>query len=163
MTSCVILFGAEKIIRRAHRLLRLTHIFADGRRSTAAALAARLEVSERMILRDVGALQDVGVPITASPGPEGGISLPLGWGRLITGLSAGEVRALAALATSKTLAELGEPLDSALSKVNSDHIGTSYAITVCSRICAPRPQGSWARRAPPPTRPWRRPPRGPPE
>ena len=102
---------------RADRLLRLTHILADGRRRTASALAARLEVSERTILRDVGALQDVGVPITASPGPEGGISLPLGWGRLITGLSAGEVRALAALATSKTLAELGEPLDSALGKV----------------------------------------------
>ena len=102
---------------RADRLLRLTHILADGRRRTAAALAARLEVSERTILRDVEALQDVGVPITASPGPEGGISLPQGWGRLITGLSAGEVRALAALATSKTLGELGEPLDSALGKV----------------------------------------------
>ena len=102
---------------RADRLLRLTHILADGRRRTAAALAARLEVSERTILRDVEALQDVGVPITASPGPEGGISLPQGWGRLITGLSAGEVRALAALATSKTLGELGEPLDSALAKV----------------------------------------------
>jgi predicted DNA-binding transcriptional regulator YafY len=102
---------------RADRLMRLTHILADGRRRTAAALAARLEVSERTILRDVEALQEVGVPITASPGPEGGISLPHGWGRLITGLSAGEVRALAALATSKTLGELGEPLDSALAKV----------------------------------------------
>ncbi|MEY3212022.1 MAG: hypothetical protein RIT28_2503 [Pseudomonadota bacterium] len=102
---------------RADRLLRLTQILADGRRRTAAALAARLEVSERTILRDVEALQDVGVPITASPGPEGGIALPQGWGRLITGLSAGEVRALAALATSTTLGELGEPLDSALAKV----------------------------------------------
>lgn len=102
---------------RADRLLRLTHILSDGRRRTASALAARLEVSERTILRDVEALQEVGVPITASPGPEGGISLPQGWGRLISGLSAGEVRALAALATSETLGELGEPLERALAKV----------------------------------------------
>jgi predicted DNA-binding transcriptional regulator YafY len=107
----------EKKIMRADRLLRLTQILADGRRRTASSLAARLEVSERTILRDVEALQDVGVPITASPGSDGGIALPAGWGRLITGLSAGEVRALAALATSKTLGELGEPLDSALAKV----------------------------------------------
>ena len=46
---------------------------ADGR--TAAQLAARFEVTERTIKRDVSALQQSGVPIWATSGPGGGYGL----------------------------------------------------------------------------------------
>jgi energy-coupling factor transporter ATP-binding protein EcfA2 len=53
-------------------------------------------------------------------------------------------------------------LHDTLFRAISTPTGTSCAFTACAWSCAPLPQGSWARRAPPPARPWRRPPRGPP-
>lgn len=47
-----------------------------GRQSgTAAEAAARFEVTERTILRDIGALRDAGEPIMSSSGPGGGFQL----------------------------------------------------------------------------------------
>ncbi len=55
-------------MRRADRLFQIVQILRGGRLTTAAALAARLEVSERTIYRDVADLQSTGVPIDGEAG-----------------------------------------------------------------------------------------------
>jgi predicted DNA-binding transcriptional regulator YafY len=61
-----------------NRIDRLTAIvlLLQGRKRTAGELAARFELSRRTILRDMQALSEMGVPIVAEAGPEGGYSLP---------------------------------------------------------------------------------------
>lgn len=60
---------------RAGRLISLVTILSREGRTTAAALAARLEVSERTILRDIEVLSGSGVPIYATRGVGGGFQL----------------------------------------------------------------------------------------
>ena len=48
------------------------------RRRTGAELAGHFEVSRRTVLRDVQALCEMGMPVTAEWGPNGGYSLPAG-------------------------------------------------------------------------------------
>lgn len=55
-------------MRRADRLFRIVQFLRDGRLTTAAQLAARLEVSERTIYRDIADLQASGVPIDGEAG-----------------------------------------------------------------------------------------------
>lgn len=55
-------------MRRTDRLFRLLFLLADGRITTAAALAASLEVSERTIYRDMADLFAAGVPIDGEAG-----------------------------------------------------------------------------------------------
>lgn len=55
-------------MRRADRLFRLTQLIRGRRRSTAAWLAGRLEVSLRTVYRDVADLQAQGVPIEGEAG-----------------------------------------------------------------------------------------------
>ncbi len=104
---------------RANRLIRLILALGDGRRRTAAALAAQLEVSERTILRDVDALGIAGIPVTATRGPDGGIALPRTWARPVSGLFADEVAGLAALSVPAVLGgvSLDRAADVALAKV----------------------------------------------
>ncbi|MGC4111332.1 MAG: HTH domain-containing protein [Nocardioides sp.] len=64
---------------RAGRLISLVSILAREGRTTAAALAARLEVSERTILRDLEVLSGSGVPVYAVRGPGGGFQLLEGY------------------------------------------------------------------------------------
>jgi len=67
-------------MRRADRLFRLVGLLQRRRTVTAAALAARLEVSERTVYRDVAALVGSGVPVTGEAGVgyrlEHGFDLP---------------------------------------------------------------------------------------
>jgi predicted DNA-binding transcriptional regulator YafY len=55
-------------VRRADRLFRIVQMLRSGRLKTAAALAERLQVSERTIYRDVRDLQLAGQPITGEAG-----------------------------------------------------------------------------------------------
>jgi predicted DNA-binding transcriptional regulator YafY len=64
---------------RAGRLISLVSILGREGRTTAAALAERLEVSERTILRDLEVLSGSGVPVYAVRGPGGGFQLLEGY------------------------------------------------------------------------------------
>jgi predicted DNA-binding transcriptional regulator YafY len=64
---------------RAGRLLSLVTILGREGRVTAAALAERLEVSERTILRDIEVLSGSGVPVYATRGVGGGFQLLEGY------------------------------------------------------------------------------------
>jgi biotin operon repressor len=65
-------------------------------RFTAAELAEEFGVSRRTMLRDLGALSAMGVPLRSTPGPGGGYSLPRGGRRLSPSLSVDEALALIA-------------------------------------------------------------------
>ena len=63
-------------MRRADRLFQIVQLIRGRRLTTAAFLAARLEVSERTVYRDVADLQHQGVPIEG----EAGVGYRLGQG-----------------------------------------------------------------------------------
>jgi len=67
-------------MRRADRLFQIVQYLRGGRLVTAAALAERLEVSERTVYRDIADLQASGVPIDGAAGVgyllRGGFDLP---------------------------------------------------------------------------------------
>ncbi len=92
---------------RADRLLSLLMILQSHGKTTAQALAAELEVSERTVYRDVIALSSAGVPVYADRGPGGGISLIEQYRSDLTGLNKEEVRALFILAIPPALGDLG--------------------------------------------------------
>ncbi len=58
-----------------HRLLEIVYILLDKKTVTARELSERFEVSQRTIYRDVDALAVAGIPVYATKGKCGGISL----------------------------------------------------------------------------------------
>ncbi len=62
----------------SRRLLRLLSLLQARRDWPGASLADRLEVSDRTVRRDVGRLRELGYPIRATKGPDGGYRLEAG-------------------------------------------------------------------------------------
>jgi len=106
---------------RADRLLSLLLLLQARARMTAAELAARLEVSERTIYRDLDALSAAGVPVYAERGPGGGCALRRGYRTDLTGLNRGEVVSLFAGTAGRQLQDigLGAGFQSALAKLEA--------------------------------------------
>jgi predicted DNA-binding transcriptional regulator YafY len=104
---------------KSDRLLSILLLLQTRGRVPARELAERLEVSVRTIYRDVEALSASGVPVYAERGRHGGIELLAGFRTDVTGLTAGESRALFILAARGAHAALGldAALGSALRKV----------------------------------------------
>ncbi len=97
---------------RADRLLSILLLLQANRRITAQKLAAKLEVSERTIYRDLEALSVAGVPVYAERGPGGGCALLGEYRTSLTGLNEADVRTLLLSGVPRPLADLG--LDKAL-------------------------------------------------
>jgi predicted DNA-binding transcriptional regulator YafY len=92
---------------RSDRLLSLLLLLQGHGRLPARELAARLEVSERTIHRDVEALSGAGVPVYAERGRRGGVALLPGYRTDVSGLTGPEAQALFIFAGRGTLADLG--------------------------------------------------------
>lgn len=107
-------------MRRADRLFQLLQLIRGRRLSTAAWLAARMEVSVRTIYRDVAALQAQGVPIEGEAGVGYRVardySLPP---LMFTPQQAQALAACVRLASPRLDPELARQADDALSKILS--------------------------------------------
>ena len=79
---------------RADRLLSELLLLQARGRLTGRELAARLEVSQRTVHRDMEALSAAGVPVFALRGSRGGWQLEEGWRTRVPGLDEAELRAL---------------------------------------------------------------------
>src|SRR3569832_1465517 len=91
---------------RADRLLSILLLLQVHRRVTARELAARLEVSERTIHRDMEALSVSGIPVVAERGSNGGWSLLGEYRTNLTGLNEAEIQSLFVTQPPKLLADL---------------------------------------------------------
>lgn len=92
---------------RADRLISILLLLESHQRLTARQLAARLEVSERTILRDMDALSGAGVPVTADRGAGGGWRLLGDYRARLTALNTAEIQALFLAQPARIMADLG--------------------------------------------------------
>lgn len=91
---------------RADRLLSIVLLLQTNHQMTSRDLAARLEVSERTIHRDMEALSGAGIPVVAARGLGGGWSLLGEYRTDLTGLTETEIQSLFVTKPSKLLADL---------------------------------------------------------
>jgi biotin operon repressor len=66
------------VVATAARLLSLLAMLSTRPHWSAGELAARLEVTERTMRRDITQLRDIGYPVEATPGVHGGYQLGAG-------------------------------------------------------------------------------------
>src|SRR5258708_28559043 len=79
---------------RADRLVTMILLLQTRKKLTARALATRLEVSPRTILRDVEALSRAGIPMYTTGGRGGGIALDENYRVTLTRLKNAEIQTL---------------------------------------------------------------------
>lgn len=91
---------------RADRLLSIVLLLQTHGQLTSRSLAARLEVSERTIHRDMEALSFSGIPVVAERGSNGGWSLLGEYRTNLTGLNEAEIQSLFVTQPPKLLADL---------------------------------------------------------
>jgi predicted DNA-binding transcriptional regulator YafY len=117
-------------MRRADRLFQIVQLIRGRRRTTAAFLALRLEVSERTVYRDVADLQHQGVPIEG----EAGVGYRLGQGFELPPLmfTHDEARALVA---SVRMAQVWQ--DPALAQASQVALGKILSVLpIAARVAA---------------------------
>lgn len=110
-------------MRRTERLFAMTE-YLRGRRSgvTAESLAERFGVTLRTIYRDLDALRDAALPLSAERGPGGGYALDRSYALPPVNFSAREAAVLVALgvhAVESRLVPFSDTVQSALDKVRS--------------------------------------------
>ena len=128
-------------MRRADRLFQIVQLLRRGRATTAAQIAAELEVSERTIYRDVQDLVSSGVPIQGEAGV--GYALPAHFDLPPLMFDAQEIAALvlgARMVESWTDRALAESAKSALRKVRHVLPERLAAKLEKNRLYAPEPQ-----------------------
>jgi predicted DNA-binding transcriptional regulator YafY len=91
---------------RADRLLSIVLLLQAHHQLTSRELAARLEVSERTIHRDMDALSGAGIPVLAERGTRGGWSLLGEYRTNLTGLNEAEIQSLFVTNPPRVLADL---------------------------------------------------------
>ncbi|MBQ1094336.1 YafY family protein [Streptomyces sp. B93] len=101
----------------AGRLLSVLLLLQSRGRLSARAIADELGVSVRTAYRDLGRLQQAGVPLYAEPGPGGGYQLVDGYRTRLTGLTEGEARALFLAGLPGPAADLGLAADVAAARL----------------------------------------------
>src|SRR4030095_15655399 len=94
------------LLMRADRLLSIVLLLQAHHQLTSRDLAARLEVSERTIHRDMEALSGAGIPVIAARGLGGGWSLLGEYRTTLTGLTEPEIQSLFVNKPTKLLADL---------------------------------------------------------
>jgi len=92
---------------RSGRLLSLLMLLQAHGRMSATALAERLEVSVRTVLRDIDELSASGVPVRSARGADGGFELMEGWRTRLTGLTPEEAQAMFMAGVAGPAAQLG--------------------------------------------------------
>src|SRR5947209_13448846 len=107
MTSFIMFPCYHRSRMRADRLLSILLLLQVRRRLTARELAARLEVSERTIHRDMEGLSAAGIPVYAERGAGGGWILPDDFRTKLPGLTDEETRALFLSTPARLLTDLG--------------------------------------------------------
>ncbi|WP_053374124.1 helix-turn-helix transcriptional regulator [Paenibacillus sp. FJAT-27812] len=92
---------------RAGRLIAIVLLMQNNGKMTSKALAEKLEVSERTIIRDMESLSEAGVPVYAERGQHGGWVLSEGYRTNLTGMHTDELVSVLVASHSALLGDLG--------------------------------------------------------
>ena len=141
---------------RADRLIALLLLLQSRGRMTASQVAAELEISPATARRDLEALSTAGIPVYSQPGRGGGWRLVRGARIDLTGMSAGEARALSRMLGTAALndpetrvptmkliqalpSSLRDEAERLMTAVHDDRVAwgelTDDATSVLSRLC----------------------------
>lgn len=104
---------------RAGRLITIILLMQNNGKMTSKALAEKLEVSERTIIRDMESLSEAGVPVYAERGFNGGWVLSEGYRTNLTGIHTDELISVIVASHSALLGDLGieKHFDAAVQKL----------------------------------------------